>query len=143
MTIASISSNINSYQSNVQGHFKQRQQAFENLASALQSGDLSGARTAYATLQKLQPGRPSQSGQQGENAPDPISSDFATLGTALQSGNLADAQTAFATLQKDFQNLQPGQGGQQGVGYHHPHHHRLAHSQNTAASTGSTINVST
>lgn len=154
MAISGVSSTINAYQSNVQSTYKQRQQDVQNLASALQSGDLPGAQTAFAALQKLRPGGQTRNGQQGNSSTSPISRDFSALGNALQSGDIAGAQSAFATLQKDVQSLQHGQGGSP-VGGHHPHHHHggstpegiatpvsPSASSGTSTSTGTTINVS-
>ncbi len=140
MAISGVCSNANAYQPNVQSNFKQRQQDFQNLASALQSGDLTGAQNAFAALQKLQQGRQTQSGPQGDSSTNPIRTDITALGKALQSGNISDAQTAFATLQKDFQSLQQGQGGQPVGGHHHHHHH---HGGSTQEVTASTVSAST
>jgi hypothetical protein len=153
MAIAGIGSTLNAYQPHVQSNFKQRQQDVQNLASALQSGDLTGAQTAFAALQKLRQGQQTPSGQQGNNATNPIRTDFTALGKALQSGDISGAQSAFATLQKDVQSLQQGQGGQQVGGHHHHHHHGGNTPEATASpvspsasngaspSTGTTINV--
>ena len=151
MAISGVSSTINAYQSNVQSTYKQRQQDVQNLASALQAGDVTGAQTAFAALQKLRPGGQTRSGQQGNSATSPISRDFSALGNALQSGDIAGAQSAFATLQKDVQSLQHGQGGSP-VGGHHHHGGRTPEatatpvspsaSSGTSPSTGTTINVS-
>ena len=154
MAISGVSSTINAYQSNVQSTYKQRQQDVQNLASALQSGDLPGAQTAFAALQKLRPGGQTRNGQQGNSSTSPISRDFSALGNALQSGDIAGAQSAFATLQKDVQSLQHGQGGSPVGGHHHHHHHggrtpegtatpvSPSASSGTSTSTGTTINVS-
>jgi hypothetical protein len=153
MSVSCVSSSTNTYQPNVQSNFKQRQQDFQNLASALQSGDLTGAQTAFAALQKFQQGRQTLSGQQGSTATNPISTDFTALGTALQSGDISGAQSAFATLQKDVQSLQQGQGGQRVAGHHHHRHHAESTPEVTAspaaasasggasAVPGATINV--
>jgi hypothetical protein len=122
MAISGVCSNTNAYQSTVQSTYKQRKEDWQNLASALQADDVTGAQNAYAALQKLQPGRSSASGSQGHPATNPIRADFTALGQALQSGDLSSAQSAFATLQKDVQSLQQGQGDPQVRGHHHPHH---------------------
>jgi hypothetical protein len=140
VAISGVGSNANTYQPNVQSTYKQRQQDFQNLASALQSGDLTGAQTTFAALQKLQQGRQTQSGQQGNSSTNPISTDITALGKALQSGDISGAQSAFATLQKDFQSLQQGQGGQP-VGGHHHHHHHHHHGESTQDTTASTVSA--
>ncbi len=97
MAISGVDSNSNEYQPHLQSTYKQRQQDFQDLASALQSGDLTGAQNAFAALQKLQQGRHTQSGQQGNSSTNPISTDITALGKALQSGDISGAQSAFAT----------------------------------------------
>jgi thioredoxin-like negative regulator of GroEL len=85
-----------------------RRAAFQQLAQALQSGDLAGAQQSFATLQQYAP--------KGATGTGPLGSDISGLGQALQSGDLAGAQKAFATLQQDVQKL----GGVRGH-HHHPH----------------------
>jgi hypothetical protein len=77
--------------------WQQRQQNVKSMMSAIQSGDLSSAQSAYATLQ----------GNQGsaDNGP------FAAIGQALQSGDISAAQKALT----DFQAHRAG-------GHHHPGH---------------------
>jgi len=48
MAISGVSSSANTYQSHVQSNFKQRQEDFQHLTSALQSGDLTDAQTTFA-----------------------------------------------------------------------------------------------
>jgi Skp family chaperone for outer membrane proteins len=103
-----------------------RAQAFEAIGQALQSGDLAGARAAFATLQSTFAHRSSAATQQttpavivniggGQNSPAATAgaesifqqlqafrqarqSDLARLGTALQSGDTAGAQQAYSAL---------------------------------------------
>ena len=125
MTISGVSiSGVSAgaaYQANAaQTHFGQARQDFKDLASALQSGDLSGAQTAFAAWQQVM-----QSGQAGtqQNASqnggkqNPFAQDMAAVGKALQSGDVAGAKQAFAQLQQDMQAV--GRG-------HHRHHHAPA-----------------
>ncbi|HVN27422.1 MAG TPA: hypothetical protein VMT64_03000 [Candidatus Binataceae bacterium] len=71
---------------------------FEQLASSLQSGNLSGAQQAYNTLSGL---------LKNSTTASPVSQAFKAIGEALQSGNLGAAQQAFSTLQQDIvQGLQ-------------------------------------
>jgi len=90
------------------------------IGNALQKGDLNGAQTAFATLQKdMQQMRQTQGGQQtqgahhhhhhhhggAQNAQNTTSnpfSDLAAISSALQNGDLSGAQKAFATLQQDL-----------------------------------------
>jgi hypothetical protein len=80
---------------------------FEQLASSLQSGSLSGAQQAYSSLAQMMQNAPSDS---------PAATAFKALGQALQSGNLQAAQQAFSTLQQDVTQSIQGAGG------HHHHH---------------------
>lgn len=65
-----------------------QQAAIVKLAQSLQSGDLTGARSAYATLARTVP-----QGGGGQ-----IQKSFQALGQALQSGDLSAAKSAFASL---------------------------------------------
>ena len=70
--------------------WQQRRQDFHNLSQALQSGDLSGAQSAFAAL---------SAGRSSQAASHPNSL-FSQLGQALQGGNLSAAQQAFAQIQQ-------------------------------------------
>jgi hypothetical protein len=123
MSISGISASTDpyqAYQANGQNNLKQFRQDFQDLASALQSGDLAGAQKAFAGLQQLMPnpsaGNQTSTDQQG-NGQNPFAADFSAFGKALQSAspnNLSDAQAAFAKLQQDMQSVK---------GHHHHHHH--------------------
>jgi len=74
---------------------------FSDLAavgSALQSGNLSGAQSAFATLQQ------DMGNSSGQSTTATSDTDLASLSSALQSGNLSGAQSAFATLMQNLQN---------------------------------------
>lgn len=123
MTISGLNQNATLFQTSQsawQQRMQQRRQDFQSLASALQSGDLSGAQQAFQDLQQLQSSSsssdPSQSGS-SSNSTNPLSADFSALGQALQSGDLATAQSDFAQLQQDMQSL---------FQTHHHHHHQGA-----------------
>jgi DNA-binding FadR family transcriptional regulator len=106
MSIAGLSSNsiTNWRQQQQQNPFQQIKQDFKQLASALQSGDLSNAQSAYSSIQKiLQGDQSSSSSESSSNGSSALQSDFATLGQALQSGDLSQAQSAFSQLQNDYQ----------------------------------------
>lgn len=87
--------------------------SFKALATALKNGDLSGAQTAFAALQKNRPQSPASA--QGTDGTTPVEQGFNSLQTALQKGDLASAQQAFSSIQQDFQKM----GGARG---HHHHH---------------------
>jgi hypothetical protein len=98
MTISAISSSSASFVSTIQ---KDRQ-AFNQLANALQSGDLTAAQSAYNTLA-------SSPMAQGNS---PFAQAIQQIGQDLQSGDassLADAQKVMLSLQ-------------QARGHHHHHH---------------------
>lgn len=98
MSISALSSSLISdlSQSQNQNPFRQVRQDFGQLASALQSGDLSGAQSAFSNIQQL------LQGQQGSSTSSTTQNDFAALGQALQSGSLSQAQSAFSQLQSDL-----------------------------------------
>jgi hypothetical protein len=115
MSVSAISSNVNVYSTTAQNRFQERRAEFQQLAQALQSGDLTGAQQAFAGLQQNRSPSAAQgqnSSQSGQN--NSLAADFNTLGQALQSGDLSSAQKAFATLQKDMQTVHQA---------HHHHHH--------------------
>ncbi len=112
MSISALSSNLinDLSQQQRQNPFQQIKQDFQQLASALQSGDLQGAQSAYSNIQQvLGNNATSTSSSGGSNT---LQNDFATLGQALQSGDLTQAQSAFSQLQSDFQaGRQSGSAG--------------------------------
>jgi len=101
-------------------------QAFNQLSSALQSGNLSAAQQDYSTIQsdfqsqlaqsESTPGRhhhhhaseSSGSSSSSSSEQNGISELFTELGSALQSGNLSTAQQAYTTLQQDLQQYTQG-----------------------------------
>jgi hypothetical protein len=78
-------------------------QAFQQLSSALQSGDLSGAQSAYSTLSQAF----------GSNQNSPFASALQQIGSDLQSGDIDGAKNTLSQLQ---QQMQTGHA-------HHHHHH--------------------
>jgi hypothetical protein len=149
MSVAGISSTGALAQSGFISTLQQRRNDFQQLAQALQSGDLSGAQAAFSDLTSLNQNRGVQS------ANSTISNDFSAIGQALQSGDLAGAQQAFATLQQDVQSAFQQSGGsaqssqqvtqqaqQSQAAHHHRHHHVGNPSQNSASdATGDSLTV--
>jgi hypothetical protein len=138
MTISGISPSYNTYQTgSAQNNFQQMRQDFKDLASTLQSGDLSGAQNAYAALQQIMQTaqssnqNPSQNNSNSNNAQSQFSTDLAAIGKALQSGDLKSAQDAFAKLQQDMKAA--------GGGHHHHHH---AQGAEGAGNAGNSLNGS-
>lgn len=81
--------------------FSQMKQAWQQLSESLQSGDLAGAQTAFATITSLQQ---QTSGSASHTNNSQLSKDMQSLGQALQSGNLSAAQSAFAAVQNDLKS---------------------------------------
>ena len=151
MSISSISSNSDYYQSSaINGSSSLRQQGqqdFKSLMDSLQSGDLSGAQSAFASLLQLLPNLSSAVNSQTQssatssqasssNGTNSITNDLSALGQALQSSDLTGAQNDFSKLMQDMQAIKAIGGG-----HHHHHHKASASSQDatSASATGSTI----
>jgi hypothetical protein len=81
----------------------QLQQTLQTLQNSLASGDLTGAQSAFQTLQQLNQNLTTASGSSASNG-SPLSTDLAALGSALTSGDLATAQSAFTTVQGDLKS---------------------------------------
>ena len=71
-----------------------RQQSFAALVSALKSGDLSGAQSAYASLSEIQDSR------RFANPNGPFAQAVSQIGEALRSGDLTRAQQALLSLRR-------------------------------------------
>jgi len=80
-------------QAKAQAFFKKIKENMDNLSSALKSGDLAAAQSAYATIQQDKPAGPQRSGDPQRKDP------MADLGTALAKGDISAAQQAFSTMQ--------------------------------------------
>jgi outer membrane protein assembly factor BamD (BamD/ComL family) len=85
---------------NGQSRVQQFQQEFQQLGQDLQSGNLTGAQSVFATLQQNAP--PNFANAASQN--NPIASAFNQLSQDLQSGNLSAAQQQYTAIQQDFQN---------------------------------------
>jgi thioredoxin-like negative regulator of GroEL len=121
MAIAPVTSSA----SNILPQVDSLRQTFGQLTSALQSGDLSAAQSAYSTVSQAV----------GSNPNSPFAQALAQIGDALQSGDVGKAQAALATLQQQMQAAK-------GAPHHHGHHHHAGGSSQTlsvtaAASTSS------
>ncbi len=115
MSISAVSSNLVNDLQQQQNPFQQIRQDFKQLASALQSGDLSDAQSAYSSIQQvLQANSGTSSSNSSSNGSGLLQGDFSTLGQALQSGDLSGAQSALSQLESDFQaGRQSGSDGAQ------------------------------
>jgi hypothetical protein len=96
-------------------------QAFGQLASAIQSGNLAAAQTAYSAL--------TQNGSPDPNSP--LAAAINQIGQALQSGNVSQAQ-------QDLTALQQQAHAAKGAHHHHGGHHASADSQTTTTATAET-----
>jgi hypothetical protein len=141
MSVSGISSTTDVTQTDWQSTLSQRQQYFNVLSQALQSGNLTEAQSAYSSLEQLGPtssqSSTSTSSSNGTSTSS-LGSDFSALGKALQSGDLAGAQKAFAQVQQDMKTT--------GAGHHHHHHHQsqaAASSTTTQDTSGTTSSTST
>jgi hypothetical protein len=109
--MTTISSTSQAYPSDrLQIPFQQIKNDWQSLAKSLQSGDLTSAQDAFASLQQDQQTMGPPPG--GENSQ--ITSDFDALSSALKSGDLDGAQKAFSQLQTDMQAMRPSPGQRPG-----------------------------
>ena len=95
-------------------------QAFRQLSTDLQAGNLSAARADFSTIQQdfrnAQSQSQSQSGgghhhhhfASSSSQGSPLAQLFSQLGQALQTGNLAGAQQAYSVLQQNFRQFTSG-----------------------------------
>lgn len=115
-SISSISGSISPVQSNLNNGFGQSLSA---LQSALQSGNLSTAQTAFSSLLNFFPGTSdstaSTASSKASTAGNAVSTDLQSLQSAIQSGNIGAAQSALTKLTTSLQ-------GSKWHGYQHRHH---------------------
>lgn len=110
MSVSAISSTNSVSQNNWQSDVTKGQQYFKALGQALQSGNLSAAKSAFSSLQQLTSSSSQTSSTTGgAGSANSVASAFNALGQALQSGNLSAAQQAFSQVQQTVQTAQSGQ----------------------------------
>ena len=129
MSTSAVSPTSGLSQTDSQNSVNLLRQNFEQLASSLQSGDLTGAQKALSNLESLV--QSSQSTSQTlivhstSTRNSTIQNDVAALGQALNFGDLSAAQSDFSRLVKDLQpagqDVAPGQ--RVGSARRHGHHH--------------------
>jgi len=110
---------------NWQEKMKQFRTNFENLAEALQSGDLAAAQNAFSALLQSMPSN--------NNPQDNIKNDFDALGKALDSSDVDAAKKAFSKLEQDMQALRKMSR----------HHHQNQVAQSDADSDSQTVSDNT
>jgi hypothetical protein len=98
MSTAAVSSNLINHRN--ESYFKTRLTDLKQLGSALASGNLEQAQTAYNNIETL-----GKSGPFGGNSFKIAQreQDFTAIGQALHSGNLAGAQQAFGALKTSLE----------------------------------------
>jgi len=104
MSISAIQGTFNPFQLSAVSNPLQQQ--LQQLGQTLQSGNLSGAQSDFATLQKYfsQPSTTSGGTPGLTSGNSPVNQAFNQLASDLQSGNLAAAQKDFSTVQQDIGN---------------------------------------
>jgi hypothetical protein len=114
------------------------QQAYQQLAQDLKSGNLSAAQSDFSTLQKAF----SQPATTSTTPSDPVTQAFNQLAADLKSGNLSASQQDFSTLQQDIQGV-----GSPSTNHFHNNHRLKTEIGNLEASTSplpsSTSNILT
>jgi ribosomal protein S20 len=112
MLVSGISSDTNLYRTaNPQMRSRQIRDNFQQLTQAFQSGNLSGAQQAFATLQQLIPNLSADNQTQNSQISSSQSlfrTDLKAIGQALKSGDLSAAKAAFTKLQQDIQSVNKG-----------------------------------
>lgn len=88
---------------------------FASLLSSVQSGDLTSAQSALASLQQ---NRGAQFGNVSNTGQSQFQNDLNSLVSAIESGDISGAQQSLSALQSDAKT--------NGVGGHHHHHHNAA-----------------
>lgn len=113
--------------------FQKIKTEFQQLGQDLQSGNLSGAQSDFATLSQNLSAVNQNSAATANSATgsSAIAQAFAQLGQDLQSGNLQGAQRDFTNLQQDVQQV----AGQPAGGRHGHRHHHVENSQSSSTSS--------
>ncbi len=119
-------------------------QEMQDLSSALQSGDLALAQTAYSALQaSLDQFKSSPIYQKLESSGKTsgvLSSDFSAIGTALTAGDITGAQSAAQQMQTDMQAQ--AQQAQKKLHMAYMSYMLNGSQQDTSASTSQPVSIS-
>ena len=83
--------------------YSTQQQALQALQNNLASGNLTGARSAFQSLQTVLQNSATATGSTSSSNSQ-LTTDLTALGSALSTGNLSTAQSAFATVLGDLKN---------------------------------------
>jgi hypothetical protein len=149
VSISAVSSTSGLSQTDSQSSVNLLRQTFEQLASSLQSGNLTGAQKALSDLESLIQSNQSSSQtlivHSTSTRNSTIQNDVAALGQALNFGDLSAAQSDFSRLVKDLQpagqDVAPGQSV--GSARHHGHHHGPEASDSDSSTTTTETTAST
>lgn len=96
MSISGISANSSQVESAEKA--SQRRQYSQDLASSIESGNVSGAQQAFAQLLQTNLNNETDSA---------VNNDIQSLDNALKSGDITSVKNAFATLQRDTESNSP------------------------------------
>lgn len=83
---------------------------FDNLGSLIDSGDLAGAKKAYAAMQAKM-----QAHSASDGSTDPLADAFTAIGKALDSGDATAAKSAFAAMQTQLSTMGGAGASQSGT----------------------------
>jgi len=107
MSVSALSAYSSTFQAGGNNPMAQMKQIFDDLVSALKSGNLDDAKKAFNKLQKNAP-------PQGADNKNPMSAEVQNLQKALDSGDLNGAQTAVSQMQAKMPKGPPGGGPPKG-----------------------------
>jgi hypothetical protein len=91
---------------------EQQNQALQNLQSSLTNGNLTGAQSAFQSLQTLFQSAATAS---GSSLSSQLTDNLNALGSALSAGDLSTAQSAFAALQSYLKTSSPALSNEAGA----------------------------
>ena len=150
MSVAPTSSSISSFQPSVaQANSKPIRQDLQNFTTAPASGDLAGAKEAFAAMQRLLQGAESNKASQpqgvGNKPQNQLGSGLVAFGKALLSGDLGSAQDSVKSLLGEIQTARsryqyPAQSGEGAINSVTPS--MRASSATGSKSIGTLINTS-
>jgi hypothetical protein len=109
MTISAVSSSSSSsvFQTGGTDDMSQMKKYFDNLGSALTSGNLDDAKKAFSQLQANAPSK-------GSDSNNPMSAEMDSLKSALDSGDLTAAQQAYSKIKEKMSQGPPAGGAPSG-----------------------------
>src|SRR5690242_1570942 len=99
MSTSGIAASNSLLQNTTADKVSQRKQYSQELASSIESGNLTGAQSAFAQLL--------QGNMNGTQTSGKIGEDFKSLESAFKSNDLSSVKSAFATLQRDTESSDP------------------------------------